>query len=200
MEIRIPVGACLYSSVRAGARVRSKDMKLLLILALSVATFGSTGCNREPSVIVVEAPPTPMPEPRTKTLETRVLGTELDAFERNPSLMQRARVDKAFAELDGEIAELVGQVERKTGDERREAERKLADLHEYRNGEHVRYLRAQSTVRLEEKREAVVPPPSETGERVERGAEKLGEKIDSAARKVEDGLKDAAAAVREKTR
>ena len=172
-------------------------MKLCLTITLSIALLGSTACKREPSVIIVEASPTPIPESRTKTLETRVLGKEIEAFESNPSITQGARVEKAFADLDGEIAELVGHVEKETGDERREAERKLADLREYRNAQHARFLRAQASARLEEKREAVIPPASESGE---RGAEKLGGKIDDAARKVEEGLKDAADAVREKAR
>jgi hypothetical protein len=193
---------CLYVSKRPirCARTKEGDMKLWLTLTLSIAILGSTACKREPRVIIVETSPTPLPESRTKTLETRVLGKEIEAFEANPSVTQSARVQKAFADLDGEIAELVAHVEQKTGEERREAERKLADLHEYRNAQNVRFLRAQSTARLEEKREAVIPPASEAAERAERGAEKLGGKIDDAARKVEEGLKDAADAVREKAR
>jgi hypothetical protein len=168
----------------------------LPILAPLVAALGLAACEREPTVIVVNASPTPLPQARTETLETRTLGKEIDAFEKDASLIQRARVDKAFSELDGEIAELVEHVAKETGDDKREAERKLADLNAYRNGEHVRFLRIQSTLRLEEKRESVVPPGADPAER----AEKLGEDIDRAAKKAEDGIKDAADAIRDKAR
>ena len=165
------------------------------VLTITVAAVLAAGCNRQPRVIVEVAPsaPTPLPVVRTVTFETRALGREIDTFEQTPSTVQRARVQKAFAEIDGEIAELVEHVAKKTGDARAEAARKLADLRAYREGEQVRFARleVQKPFRAEE------PAASPRGHGM---AEKIGEKIDKAATKIEDKLRDAADVAREKTR
>ena len=168
------------------------------ILTITVAAVLAAGCNRQPRVIVEVAPPapTPLPVARTVTFETRALGREIDTFEQTPSTVHRARVQKAFAEIDGEIAELVEYVAKKTGDGRAEAARKLANLRTYREAEHARFLRLEA--------KAPLPEPIVTGlparPRGEGTAERIGESIDKAARKVEESVKDAAEAVREKTR
>ena len=165
------------------------------ILTITVAAVLAAGCNRQPRVIVEVAPsaPTPLPVARTVTFETRALGREIDTFEQTPSTVQRARVQKAFAEIDGEIAELVEHVAKKTGDARAEAARKLADLRAYREGEQVRFARleVQKPFRAEE-------PGAPT--RGDGTAEKIGEKIDRTANKIEDKIRDAADVVRDKTR
>ena len=173
-------------------------MKTRLILTASIALLAATGCNRQPVVVLEPAPPAPLPVARTQTLETHVLRKEIDTFEQQPSRVQSARVDKAFAEIDGEIAELVEHVAKKTGGERAEAARKLTDLRTYRDAEHLRFLALEAKAQLQQKRESVEFPPAPLLR--EDGAEKLGEKIDDAARKVGDGLKDAADAIRDKTR
>ena len=165
------------------------------ILTITVAAVLTAGCNRQPRVIVEVAPPapTPLPVARTVTFETRALGREIDTFEQTPSTVHRARVQKAFAEIDGEIAELVEHVAKKTGDARAEAARKLADLRAYREGEQVRFARleVQKPFRAEE-------PGAPT--RGDGTAEKIGEKIDRTANKIEDKIRDAADVVRDKTR
>ena len=173
-------------------------MNIHTLLSVTVASLLAAGCQRESRVIIETAPPdpTPLPVARTETLETRVLGREIDTFEQTPSTVQAARVKKAFAEIDGEIAELVEYVAKKTGDGRAEAARKLANLRTYREAEHARFLRLEA--------KAPLPEPIVTGlparPRGEGTAERIGESIDKAARKVEESVKDAAEAVREKTR
>lgn len=165
------------------------------ILSITIAAALAAGCNRRPTVIIETAPPapTPLPVARTVTFETRALGREIDTFEQTPSTVQQARVQKAFAEIDGEIAELVEHVATKSGDGRAEAARKLADLRGYREGERVRFDRLE--VRKQFRAEEPAMPPRGDGT-----AEKIGEKIDRTANKIEDKLRDAADVVRDKAR
>jgi hypothetical protein len=130
---------------------------------------------------------------RTETFETHALRKEIDAYEGTPSTAQGARVDKAFAEIDGEIAELVEYIAKHRGEDRAEAERKLVNLRAYRDAEKVRFTTLQAKAPVREA--GVIVEPKSDGT-----AEKVGEKIDQAARKVEDGLRDAADAVRDRTR
>ena len=170
-------------------------MRTHQLLNVAVAGLLAAACNRQPTVIIETAPPapTPLPVARTKTFETHALGREIDTFEHSPSTVQAARVQKAFAEIDGEIAELVEHVARKTGTERAEAARKLADLRAYREAEQVRFTRLEVKVPLRTEEPAT---PLRSG----GIAEKIGEKIDRAAGKVEEKLRDAADTVREKSR
>ena len=164
-----------------------------LYLSLAAAGLLVAGCRRETRVIIETTPPapTPLPVSHTDTFETRALGREIDTFERTPSAVQSARVKKAFAELDGEIAELVEYVAKKTGEGRAEAARKLADLRTYRGAEHTRFVLLDARMLPQERLGA---------ERGEGVGEKIGGKIDDAAKKVEEGVKDAVEAVREKAR
>ena len=177
-----------------------KGMNSRFILTLGIAALATVGCDRKPQIIVtVPATPLPMPVARTATFETRALQKEIDAFDRDPSQTQFARVRKAFVEIDGEIEELVEHVAEKSGGAREEAARKLSDLLAYRTAEHNRFLRLESRTQLQDRGYATDIAATPTP-RVERGAERLGEKIDDAARKVEGGLRDAADAIRDKTR
>lgn len=164
--------------------------------AFTAAALVTAGCDRKPAVIVETVPSTPMRAPvaRTATFETHALRKEIDAFGRTPSGVQAARVKKAFAEIDGEIAELVEHVARKTGGERAEAARKLADLRAYRDAEQVRFVRLEATAPLQERPTALEQP------RRDGTAERVGEKIDEAAQKVEGGLREAADKIREQVR
>jgi hypothetical protein len=165
------------------------------ILAIGIAALTATGCERKTPVTLETPPPTPtvIPPPvaRTQTFETHALRKAIDAYELERTPVQSARVNKAFAEIDGEIAELVEHVLKKDGNAQGEAARKLADLRTYRESEMVRFKLLETT-------------PASTGtlpaERRETVGEKVGEKIDKAAQKVEEGLRDAADAVRDKTR
>ena len=186
-------------------------MKSRALVILAVSMVGA-GCNRQPVVIQTAPPPTPVPQiapamavvpevlrvpvapvARTENFETHALRREIDAFDRSPSAVQSARVKKAFAELDGEIAELIEHVARKTGDEQAKAARKLADLRTYRDAEQVRFLRLEALAPLQTR--AASEPLRDEGT-----GEKIGQKIDDAARKVENKLRDAAETVRDRTR
>lgn len=172
-------------------------MKKHPLFVLATVTLLAAGCNRQQPVIIETAPSPPPATPvaRTETLETHALRREIDTFERTPSTVQSARVKKAFAEIDGEIAELIEHVAKKTGDERAKAARKLADLRAYREAEQARFLRLEALAPLQGRRAAEEPPSPREGT-----AERIGEKIDDAARKVENKLRDAAETVRDKTR
>jgi len=101
---------------------------LVPALALSIL-FSGASCERK--VVVVEVPAaTPIPEPvsRTKTLETGRLGSAIDEYERQPTAVHSAEVDKAFADLDGELAELREYIAKHDGEEQAKAAAKLANM------------------------------------------------------------------------
>lgn len=161
----------------------------------AVALGLASGCKPKPTVSDLDAPtPTP-PVARTETSETRTLQKQIDLYEQSPSVEQSARVDRAFAEIDGEIAELVEHVANKTGEDRAEAAAKLKNLRAYRDGEQSRYLIIQArSSRDGESAATVSPTPQRT---TESTAERIGDEIEDTAEKVGDGIKDAADSVRE---
>lgn len=175
--------------------------KLPTILAVSIAVFAFAACDRQPKVVVIEdrrpVEVTP-PVARTKTFETARLGRAIDLYERAPTAANSADVSKAFAELDGEIADLTSYISKHDGAERAEAERKLANLREYRAKETARYATAQARA---------VPGTAFPDEPVRRDADRATESAEDAARRVGNtieragknvgaGVKDAADAVR----
>lgn len=179
--------------------MKPRSLFLVASAALLVA-----GCDRRPTVVIEPSPPPPppivpaipsTPVARTETFETHALRREIDLFELGPSTVQSARVKKAFAEIDGEIAELIEHVAKKTGDQQAKAARKLADLRAYRDAEQVRFLRLEALAPLKGREDADRPPVRREGT-----AERIGEKIDDTARKVENKLRDAAETIRDKTR
>ena len=171
------------------------EMNNRILSALATATLLAAGCNRQPPVIIEGTPPPSPPTPvaRTVTFETHALRREIDTFEHTPSVVQGARVKKAFAEIDGEIAELIEHVAKKSGSERAEAALKLADLRAYRDAEQVRFLRLEALAPSQPRQ--VTEQPARDGT-----AEKVGEKIDEAARKVGNKVRDAAEVIRDRTR
>jgi hypothetical protein len=120
------------------------------------------------------------PTPALTNIETSRLGSAIDAYVASPTEAQAANVERAFSELDGEIAELDQRVAKSSGEDREEARTKSAQLHTYRDKEMARFTEAQL--------------------RVKTGAEKstAGTKLEAAADKVGDEVKEAAETVKEK--
>jgi len=161
------------------------------LIALATTGFLVIGCNRQPPVVMETAPRPSAASPATP--ETVALRMEIDTFETTPSIVQGERVKKAFAEVDGGIREMVDVCAKKTGEERLQAARKLADLRACRDAEQVRFLRLEALA-TRQVLENQNPPPAEGP------AEKVGVKIDEAVRRVGDGLRDAAEVIRDQTR
>jgi hypothetical protein len=179
--------------------------KLPTILAMSIAALAFAACDRQPKTVIIEdrrSVEVDPPAARTKTFETARLGRAIDAYESAPTVEHSADVSKAFAELDGEIAELTGYISKHDGADRAEAERKLANLREYRAKETARYATAQvkavpgTAVRAEPVRRDA----ERAAESAEDAARRAGDKVERAGRKVGEGLKDAADAVRDSVR
>jgi len=164
-------------------------MRLLSILTVAAAV-SFVGCERK--TIVIEVPTTPVPEhpeSKTKTLETARLGGAIDAYAQAPNAQNDAAVQKALAELDGEIAELKELVAKRSGESQAEAEAKLRNLQQYRTTETVRFAALQAKAGVTPS----VPPVDARsgGEKVEDTARKVGNTIEDAAKKVGDTVKDA---------
>jgi uncharacterized lipoprotein YajG len=98
------------------------------ILVATILIF--TSCERRSETVVetsVEEPIKAEPVSATATFETTSLDRAIETYRANPTEQNKAAVDKAFAELDGEIAELKQKAASSTGNEKIETERKLAD-------------------------------------------------------------------------
>lgn len=117
----------------------------------------------------------PVPQSHTATFETETLAREIDAYKTNPTAQQKAKVDRAFAELDGEIHELEARLQSTTGAERAETDRKLAGLKSYRNAQRARYA----------------------GDRAETLGEKASEGIKDAVRETREAIKETGDAVKD---
>ncbi len=150
-----------------------KQLALPIVLTVGLLAFG---CEKKPTVDLTVKPTT-----ATKTFETSRLGNAIDRYVSSHSAVDAADANKAFAELDGEIAELQERVAKTDGDDRAEAAGKLANLQSYRTKEQVRFSAAKATA----------PMSTSTPETdVRSGAEKVGDSLNRAASNVGDAAKD----------
>ncbi len=160
--------------------------------ALAACTLVFAACNRPPETVEVPATPPPAPVARIDTFETHELRLEINTFAAQPSATQAARVEEAFAEIDGEIAELARSVAEKGGSERDEAARKLADLTAYRDAERIRFTALLAKAQPPIDRGAFVTPVPSPGT-----FERVGNTLDEAAEKVREEVKDVADEIRD---
>ena len=134
------------------------------------------------------------PTPQTTNLETNRLGTTIDAYVQAPNLERAAEVDRAFAELNGEIAELDQRAANSNGDVRATAVSKAADLRSYRDKEHIRYLEAQVRAKSDEAKQS----SSDMTEKLKDAAQKTGEGVRDAAEAVKEGVEKSVDKAKEK--
>lgn len=159
---------------------------IYLVLPVAViAVLGLISCEDKKPQTIEKA------TPATATAETSKLGAAVDAYNKAPTAARAADVDRAFAELNQEIAELEQRVTKTTGDERVKASEKAGNLRAYRDKEHLRYLEAQSKA-------AVKPAAEDAGDRMKEAARQTGEGIKDAAEAVKDGVKNTVEDVKEK--
>jgi len=163
-------------------------MKTFSVSVLA-ATFALaiSACEKKPQV-------TEKPSPATMNIETTRLGAAVDGYIQNPSTTQSADVDRAFAELDGEIAELDQLQAKSTGEARTEAQTKADNLRNYRDKERLRYTEAQ----VRAKAQAANDGAKDAGNKVNEAAEKAGDGVKNAAEAVKDGVENAVDSVKEK--
>lgn len=151
----------------------------LLTVGGSLVLFLSA-CEKKPQVVE-------KPTSATSTFETARLGTAIDAYIASPGETTAANVQKAFAEIDGEIAELDQRVATGTAGESAEAKVKADNLRAYRDKEKLRYTEAQARAKT-----------NAAAEKSESTAEKVGDGVKDAAEAVKDGVNNAVDTVKEK--
>jgi hypothetical protein len=186
----IPVGpTCVINPAVLGAAggrraldVRIKIVKMIhfpSLLAGAVLLLAS--CERRSETVVktrAEEPIKAEPANATKTFESATLDRAIEAYRANPTEQNKAVVDKAFADLDAEIAELKGKAVASSADEKIEAERKLTDLQVYREKQRVNYAGEKAEVAAESAGEAVKDAAKDVGRAIERTGEAIKESVD----------------------
>lgn len=147
-----------------------------------------TACQRKsPTDDAPAAPPTP--SAKTTTFETGRLGAAIDNYASSPTEQNRASVNLALAELDGEIAELEDSRLTLIGDRRAEVAAKADNLKSYRADESARFAKVQAGSVFD----ATPLPDSRSGaQKLEDTAVKVGDKVQEGAQKVGQSLEDAA--------
>jgi hypothetical protein len=157
-------------------------MRLIYFSSVFIATvLLFTSCERRSEAVVetrVEEPIKAEPVSATSTFETAGLERALETYRANPTDQNKAAVDKAFAELDGEIAELKQKAAASTGNEKIETERKLADLQAYRDKQRVNYTGEKAEDAAASAGEAIKDATEDVG----RAIEKTGEAIKDAVK------------------
>jgi len=156
-----------------------KTIHSLAVLAGAVLLF--TSCERKSEIVVktkVEEPVKAEPVRATSTFETAGLERAIEAYRTNPTEQNKAAVDKAFAELDGEIAELKQKAATATGDEKIETERKLADLQGYRDKQRANYVGEKAEDAATSAGEAIKDATENVGRAIEKTGEAIKEAVD----------------------
>jgi hypothetical protein len=145
---------------------------LLLTLCTGIALFAA--CEKKPQVVE-------KPTATLANLETARLGMAIDAYVVSPTDAQASNVDRAFAELDGEIAELDLRATKTSGADREEARSKSAQLHTYRDKEMARFTEARIRVKTQAEK-------STAESKIESAADKIGDGVKEAVETVTDKL------------
>jgi hypothetical protein len=149
----------------------------LSLLAGTVLLFAS--CERRSETVQETKGAEPIkaePTNTTTTLETTGLERAIEAYRANPNEQNGAGVDKAFAELDLEIAELKQKGATATGNEKIETDKKLSDLQAYRNKQRANYIGEKAKAAAASAGEAI----KNATEDVSRAIEKTGEAVKKA--------------------
>jgi hypothetical protein len=144
-----------------------KFIQFLFVLGIAVVAL--TACDNPPRSVAEKG----AGEPGTRTFETAGLDQAIAAYRADPTKQNRAAVDKAFAELDGEIAELKQKAASATGDEKVEIERKIADLESYRTKQHANYAGERAESAAESAKDAVKDAAKEVGGAIESAGEAI---------------------------
>jgi hypothetical protein len=114
--------------------------------AIALAGVLAIGCSKAPA-----------PSEKMHTLETENGESAVDSYQQNPTAQNKADVDTALAELDGEIHELEGHVARKEGQEKAEAQAKLDLLKRQRDELGRDFTKAKFDALMKDVKEALTP-------------------------------------------
>jgi phosphoenolpyruvate-protein kinase (PTS system EI component) len=149
------------------------------VLAGTVLLF--TSCERRSETVVetrVEEPIKAEPVSATTTFETAGLDRAIETYRTNPTEQNKAAVDKAFAELDAEIAELKQKAATSSGNEKIETERKLADLQAYRDKQRANYAGEKAEDAAASAGEAIKDATEEVGRAIEKTGDAIKKAVD----------------------
>ncbi len=167
-------------------------MKTIAFLTSLATALVLTACDRAstPADSSSSSPmPLSQPVPITKTFETSRLGKAIDTYEAEPTAVNSAAVDKAFADLNVEVAELQERVTKTTGTDRDEAAAKAKNLMNYRDAETLRFAKAKAAAAGDGRS----PVDSRSGaQKIEDGAKNAADKVEDAAKDTGDTLEHAA--------
>lgn len=151
-----------------------KFIQLPFVLGTALVVF--TACDNAPRPAAEKSAGEPVSG--TRTFETAGLEQAITAYRSQPTEQNRAAVDKAFAELDGEIAELKQKAASASGDQKVEIERKLADLEAYRAKQHASYAGERAESAAESAKDAVKDAAKEVGGAIESAGEAIRKVVD----------------------
>lgn len=167
-------------------------MKTHALLTMMTAALTLTACERPPSDVPDKtleiSAEIPRPASDLKTLETSRLGNAIDTYSREATPSNRADVEKAFADLNGEIAELQERAAITTGSDRDEALAKARSLTAFKHAEELRF----AAVRALPNGDTLPPADTRTGaQKIEDGAKDAADTIEDAAKDTADAIGDA---------
>jgi hypothetical protein len=147
-----------------------------LPFVLGTALVVLSACDNAPRPVAEKSAGGPVSG--TRTFETAGLDQAIAAYRSQPTEQSRAAVDKAFAELDGEIAELKQKAASASGDQKVEIQRKLADLEAYRANQHANYAGERAESAAESAKDAVKDAAKEVGGAIESAGEAIRKVVD----------------------
>jgi hypothetical protein len=140
-----------------------------------VALLVMTSCDQRPEPVTEK---TAEPVSATKTFETATLDRAIEAYRATPTEQTKASVEKAFAELDGEIAELKQKAASQSGNQKIETEKKLADLQSYREKQRANYVGEKAEAAAESAGDTVEDAAKDVGRAIEKTGEAIREAVD----------------------
>ncbi len=175
----------LFSPLHKNQTLMKKIPLFAVLTVASALTF--TGCEKKPTA---EAPATATEAPvaKTKTFETVHVSAAIDAYISAPSDDKAAAVDRALAELEGEIAELRQQIAKASGDEHVEVGTKIQNLSEFHTKEKARYTTAKAGAAVG----AVKEEAEKAADAVKDGADDAADDAKDATEDAKEAIKDAA--------
>jgi hypothetical protein len=174
-------GKSAFISDRNSVRARNKSMRIYFSSVLAGMVLLFTSCERRSETVAetrVEEPIKAEPASATSTFETAGLDRAIQAYRTNPTEQNKAAVDKAFAELDVEIAELKQKAVTSTGNEKTETERKLADLQAYRDKQRANYTGEKAKHAAASAGEAIKDATEDVGRAIEKTGQAIKDAID----------------------
>lgn len=137
--------------------------------------------------------PEPAPTPEPKKDVTAELKKAIDEFGDLPSTGTAARVDKAFAYYNIELADLKIDLDSTSPDQLAPLQAEIERMEKVKKEEYTRYLK----LRAENGMAVVQDQAKQVGDQIKDAANQAGDAIEGAAKKTGDSLKEAGQKIEE---